>query len=231
MKAIYTIMTLGMVVAACLWERKAISTVTVENAALRAEQLEAEQLANENRALPGLDSTQAAALDASARSELLSLRNEVGRLRAQRAELEKLRAANQQLTEELKSGHFTPRRLADMDGSVPRDKWTFAGFATPEAAIQSLFAGLVTGDPEQLIPCMAPQAAVDLRKQLANDPEKVRKEFAEEFGKLGQASGFRITGSRNLGDNKLELKVQVAADGESMPLPLIRIGDEWKIGE
>src|SRR3954471_7474076 len=135
MKAIYTIMTFGIVVAASLWERKAISTVTVENSALRAEQLEAEQLADENRALPRPGSTQAAGLDASARSELLSLRNEVGRLRAQRAELEKLRAANQQLAEELKSGHFTPRRLADMDGSVPREKWTFAGFATPEAAI------------------------------------------------------------------------------------------------
>src|SRR4051812_10333551 len=231
MKAIYAILTLAMVVAAGLWERNSICTVTVENAALRAEQLEAEQLADENRALPGPGSAQAAALDASANSELLRLRNEVRQLRAQHAELEKLRAVNQQLAEELKSGHFTPRRLADMDGSVPREKWTFAGFATPEAAIQSFFAGLVTGDPEQLIPCMAPQAALDFRKQLAKDPEKVRKEFAEEFGKLGQASGFRITGSRNLGDNKVELKVQVAADGESMPLPLIRIGDEWKFGE
>jgi hypothetical protein len=231
MKAIYALVALIILVAACLWERKAICTVTVENAALRAVQLEAEQLADQNRALPSPEPTQAPAFDASAKSELLSLRNEVGPLRAQHADLEKLRAANQHLAEELKSGHFTPRRLADMDGTVTREKWTFAGFATPEAALQSFFAGLATGDPEQLILCMGPQAALDFRKQLANDPEKVRKDFAEEFGKLGQTSGFRITGSRNLGDNKIELNVQVAADGKSMPLPLIRIGEEWKIGE
>jgi len=229
MKVLCAILVLAIFGVLVAWERKAIATLSVENNALRAEKLEAEQLAGENRELP--NPRQSAGVDRGANVELLRLRNEVRQLRAQQAELEKLRAANQHLAEELKSGHFTPRRLTDMEGAVPREKWTFAGFTTPEAALQSFFAGMAAGDPEQLILCMAPQAALDFRKQLADDPEKVRKEFAEEFGKLSQASGFRITGTRNLGDNKIELKVQVAADGQSMPLPLIRIGEEWKIGE
>jgi hypothetical protein len=195
MKVLCAILALAIFGALFAWERKAIATLSIENNALRAEKLEAEQLAGENRELPDLRHGQSARVDRGANVELLRLRNEVRQLRAQHAELEKLRAANQHLAEELKSGHFTPRRLADMEGTVPREKWTFAGFATPEAALQSFFAGVAAGDPEQLILCMAPQAALDFRKQLANDPEKVRKEFAEEFGKLGQASGFRITSS------------------------------------
>jgi hypothetical protein len=231
MKTVVAILVLAICVALLAWERKVIASLSVESNTLRAEKLEAEQLANENRELPGLRENQQAGLEPGGNVELLRLRNEVRQLRAQHAESEKLRGANQRLTEELKSGHFTPRRLADMDGTVPREKWIFAGFATPEAAIQSFFAGVVTGDPEQLIRCMSPQAALDFRNEFENDPKKVREEIAKEFGKLGQASGFRITGSRNTGDNKIEILVQVAADGQSMPLPLSRINQEWKIGE
>ncbi len=104
---------------------------------MRADKLEAERLANENRDLPNLRASQPATVERGGDVELLRLRNEVRQLRAQQSETAKLRAANQRAAEELKSGRFTPRRLADMEGAVPREKWSFAGFATPEATVQN----------------------------------------------------------------------------------------------
>jgi len=231
MKTISVVMVLVILGALLAWERKNINAMAAENQALQTEKIEAERLAEENRQLASVRDAPPASADAGAHTELLRLRNEVRQLRAQQTELEKLRAANQRIAEELKSGNFSPRRLAEVEGSVPREKWTFAGFATPEATIQTFFAGLTTGDPEQIIACMAPQAAEGFRKQLAQDPVNTRKQFMEEFQKLGQSSAFRITDTRNTAPDKMEVKVQVAADGQSMPLPLVRVNQEWKLGD
>src|SRR6266516_80102 len=228
MKAIFAILVLAILGAAFAWERKAIVTLRAQNESMRADKLEAERLANENRDLPNLRAGQPATVERGGNAELLRLRNEVGPLRAQQPEIEKLRAANQRAAEEIKSGKFTPRRLADMEGAVPREKWSFAGFATPEATVQSFFVGIATGDPEQIMRCMTLEDAEGLRKQMAKDPEGMRKEFEEQFGKLGKVSGFRITGTRRKGDDKVEVLVQVVADGQSMPLRLRRVDSEWK---
>ena len=231
MKTIAAILVLAILGAVFAWERKASATLRAQNNSMRTDKLEADRLASENRDLPSLRAAQPAAVERGGNAELLRLRNEVGQLRAQQPEIERLRAANQRAAEDLASGKFTPRRLADMEGAVPREKWSFAGFATPEATVQNFFAALATGDPEQIMRCMAPEAAEGFRKQMAKDPEGMRKEFDEEFGKLGKVSGFRITGTRSKGVDKMEVLVQVVADGQSMPLPLRRVENEWKLGD
>ena len=224
----FALLLLGTMFA---WERKSITALAAENQALRAEQLEAERLAEENQRLSALRENHQALAAPGGNNELLRLRNEVRQLRAQHAELEKLRASNQRITDEIKSGQFVARRLTDVEGSVPREKWAFAGFATPEATVQSFFAGLSSGDLEQILACMSPADAERFRQQLANDPENTRKEFAQQFQKVAQTSAFRITGTRSTAPDKMEVMVQVAADGQSMPLPLIRVNQEWKLGD
>ena len=231
MKTIFAILVLAILGAAFAWERKAIVTLRAQNESMRADKLEAERLANENRDLPKLRAGQPATVEQGGNAELLRLRNEVRQLRAQQQEMVKLRAANQRAAEELKSGKFTPRRLVDMEGAVPREKWSFAGFATPEATVENFFAAIATADPEQIMRCMTPEGAEGLRQQMAKDPEGMRKEFEEQFGKLGKVSGFRITGTRRKGDDKMEVLVQVVADGQSMPLQLRRVDNEWKFGD
>ena len=230
MKTLFAIAVIGLLAAIFLWERNAMVGLRVQNESLRAESVEATQLADENRELEGLRAAGGPA-KRSDRAELLRLRNEVRRLRAQQQEVEKLRAANQRVAEELKSGKFTPRRLADMEGAVPREKWTFAGFATPEATVQSFFAAITSGDPEQIMRCMPSDEAEQMRQQFARNPEAFRKNYMGEFNKFGNISAFRITGTRSIDDDQMEVLVQAVADGESMPLPLQRVGSEWKLGQ
>jgi hypothetical protein len=201
-----------------------------QNESLRAENLDAGQPAAENRELPGLRAA-AGPANQSDRTELLRLRNEVRRLRAQQQEAEKLRAANQRAAEEIKNGKFNPRRLADIEGAVPREKWTFAGFATPEATVQSFFVAITSGDIEQVMRCMPVQDADNIRQQMAQDPASFRKDFFGGLDKFGKLTAFRITGTRSTEDDRMEVLVQVVADGESMPLPLHRVGNEWKLGK
>ena len=112
---------LGLMAVAFFWERSAMVGLRAQNESLRAENAEAGQLAGENRELEGLRAA-AGTTKRTDRTELLRLRNEVRRLRVQQQEVEKLREANQRVAEEIKAGKFTPRRLADMEGAVPREE-------------------------------------------------------------------------------------------------------------
>jgi hypothetical protein len=233
MKGLVAIVLLAVLVAGYVWERGAIGRLRAENDSLLADKLEADRLTAENRELLKLRGAVVAPVETVSSTELLRLRNEVRQLRTQQEEAERLRAANQRAAEEITTGKFAPRRMADIEGAVPREKWVFAGFATPEAAVQSFFAALASGDLEQVVRCASPDGAEHLRREMADDPEKFRKEFDEGLGKIGKLSGFRIIGSHPKGndDGRIEVLVQVVADGKPMPLPLRRVGNEWKLDD
>ncbi len=231
MKPLLLLALIAVLAGAFLWERGASQQLRADNASLRADQEEADRLAADNAELTTLRASPVEPLSAADRSELLRLRNEVRRLRDQRGELDKLRTANQRAAEELKAGKFTPRRLVDEPGAVPRDKWVPAGFATPEAAVQSFFAAVVSGDPNQFLACGTPKFAEMMKKEMAKDPDKFRQEFQLELGKLAAASAFRIVEMRSKDDGTMEAKIQFTINGEAMPLPLRQIGNEWKMGD
>ena len=228
MKILLALILVGLLAAGWFWERSASDKLRMENEALRPEALEAGQLADENRDLPALRAA-AAPAQRGDRTELLRLRNEVRRLRAQQQEVEKLRAANQRVAEEIKSGKFAPRRLADMEGAVPREKWTFAGFATPEATAQSFFAGLASGEIEQFVNCLTPGLAAKMRAEMVNDPARKQEEFKKGIAQMANLSAFRIVHQKPRSPDRVLLEIQMTVDGERMPMPLQRVGNEWKI--
>ena len=229
MKPLFTIILLGLLAGSALWERAESRRLRTENETLMAGKAEAEQLAAENRDLPSLRAAEPVQTDRSANAELLRLRNQVRQLRAQQQDAEKLRAANQRVAEEIKSGKFTPRRLADMEGAVPRDKWTFAGFATPEATVQSFFAGAASGEIEQFINCMTAEHAAKFRDEMVRDPARTQEEFKEGLGKMASLSAFRIAQQKAISPDIMMIEIQMTVDGERMPMPLRKVGGEWKI--
>ncbi|MEY2407575.1 MAG: hypothetical protein QOF48_245 [Verrucomicrobiota bacterium] len=232
MKGFFILILLGALGVAFFWERAESARLRAANETLLLENQEAGRLAAENAELSKLRTT-APVIERSDTTELLRLRNQAGQLRGQQLEAEKLRAANQRLADEIQSGKFKPRRLADVEGSIPREKWAFAGFATPEATVQSFLTAIASGDPQQLMGCMSPKDAESMRQELERDPDVFRKRFDQEFGKLNKLSAFRIAGTRPKGPNpdRIEVLVQFVADGEPTPLPLRRVGNEWKLGD
>src|SRR5262245_41096262 len=106
MKTLLAIALLGLLAVAFYWERNVTAGLRAQNESLRAESAEAAQLADASRELEGLRAA-AGKTGRVDRAELLRLRNDVRKLRAQQQEAEKLRAANQRVADELKSGKFT----------------------------------------------------------------------------------------------------------------------------
>jgi hypothetical protein len=233
MKAIFGIALLAALVTVVAWERSSIGRLRAANESLRAQKIEAERLEAENRDLPkfrGDAGTDPLAVEAGPVTELLRLRAEVSRLRGQPQEAARLRAENERIATEIKSGKFAPKRLADMEGFIRREKCTNAGFATPEAAAQSYFIALVSGDVEQFVRCLTPEDAEQMRRQIEENPERFGNEFQKGMAQIfGKAAGLRIAGRRDVSDETITLELQFAAEGGVMPVPLRRIGNEWKL--
>lgn len=228
--SIFAVSLATIIAAMVVLENNTLSKLRLQNESLHAEKEEIDRLIAENRDLPKLRTATAAfePMSRSETSELLRLRNEVGPLRAQKQEVEKLRSENQHLVADLKSGKITPRKLAQMEGFVAREGWTHTGFATPEATIQSYLWAMSTANVDQLLQCLTPEGASQMER-IQRNPERFQKQLMTDDNPFREVVGFRIAERKTLAENRVLLGVQVAADGEVLPLTLRRIGNEWKL--
>ena len=107
--------------------------------------------------------------------ELLRLRGEVGVLRQQGKEIEALRQENRQARAALESSLKTrnagaPRAAANAD-YWPRDSWAFAGYASPEASLQTSVWAANTGDVKALLGGMTGEFQEKVQKDLEGKSE------------------------------------------------------------
>ena len=114
-----------------------------DNRALRQQLGQLAGLVAENERLSNLvaQASHSPSLPNDQLKELLRLRGEVGVLRQQSKELETLREENRQARTALESSP-KPQSTSPAGGAAtadywPRDSWTFAGYASPDAALQS----------------------------------------------------------------------------------------------
>ena len=217
---------LAGVVAALVWQRNALARLRQQNVSFRAQMEEADRLATENRDLPKLRVLATSQSGTpTERAELLRLRNEVRQLRARKQEVDKLRTANQRLTAEIKSGNIAPRKLSEMEGYVAKETWANAGFATPEATVQTFLWSISAANFDRFVQCMSPNDARHFQRQA----EQYRKEIFGEENPFRKMNGFRIAERTTMDENNVQLGVQAAAGGQVFQLHLRRFGQEWKI--
>src|SRR5207247_2659168 len=123
----------------------AISQLRLENRALREEIQAMAQAAKRDTA-----NTQAAQNEElgglrAAAQEVRKLRNEVSQLRAQRSELEPLRDENQRLKTAPIRSVSSAVQITQQPEYFARENWIFAGYATPEATLQSFLWAMREG--------------------------------------------------------------------------------------
>jgi hypothetical protein len=194
-----------------LRQQTAIPTIVASDAAPATEEIEALQTAN---------------------SELPKLRNEVRRLREERREFEKLRMENERLAAALKAGPKTNTPpLSEAEGFVLKEKWTRAGFATPEATLQTFFWAVANKDLSAMAECMTGEARKSMEQELQRSIADSGKGFEEQFEPLSKMQGFRIAEKKQLSDDKVELSIQAAAGGRAMPMRLQLVNGEWKFDD
>jgi hypothetical protein len=225
------ILAVGVIAAAVTtaWVQKSsITQLRQQNAELRQQA----DLSSDNRAAAPVpaDNEEIQNLTEATR-DLPKLRNEVRQLRQQKPELERLRNENVRLAAQISSGTNRPK-LAQMEGYVAKEKWAQAGFATPEATVQSFFWAIANQDVSYMVQCMAPKMRAQYDRQFAGKSlEEQQKELAEGMAALGGMGGYRVAETEKISENKVVIGIEAAAGGHVMKMPMERIGNEWKLNE
>ena len=229
MTKIIAVGLLAAAVGAAWVQRNSIAALREKNIELR-QQTGAENAVRENRgAPPRVDDQEIQSLTEATR-EVPKLRNEVRQLRQQKPEVDRLRAENVQLAAALKTApKTTARRMSEAEGFVLREKWTHAGFATPEATVQTFFWALANKDLRAWAQCMTGKDAQKMEQELRESAEGGAKRMETKFAEAANIQGFRISQRKEIAEDKVELGLQAATGGHVMLMQFQLVDGEWKL--
>jgi len=221
---------------AVLWaQRSRLAALGQESERLRAELAEAQRLIGVNQTAQNGQQHEELERLRSEAQEIHKLRNEVSQLRAGAKETERLRTENLQLRAANRPpqaapriGEAVPPAAASQAGYHPKESWTFAGYTTPEAALQSLVWAMREGDTKTLLASLAPE-------ELARQAKKWEGKSEAEIGAdakhdTDKINSIRILESKTLTDDEVVLHVYVAGGDDTVQkISMKRFGGEWKL--
>lgn len=161
--------------------------------------------------------------------ELENLREEVRHLRTRTNDLQSMRVELRRLRAQLSAARssMTSNAPPDVPASdiYPRDSWKFAGFDTPENAVESVTWAISQGDEDSYFESLSPDLQDVMESQLIDGS------FADVGPlELKDATGFRIVDRETVSDNEQIITIYVDGQPEETSLPLIKTRDGWKIG-
>ena len=115
-----------------------------------------------------------------------------------------------------------------------KNQFAYAGYATPEAALESMLWAYLNGDYDMVMSSVGPKDQTDLKKRFGGNPKRFKSEMRRESA---QFKGAQILARKNLSADKVELKFQIVTPGGSggrvttncMIQPLVKTGNEWKL--
>ena len=221
---------LGTVVAAgigttLVLERQAQAKLREDSRALEQQVQQLTRLSEANQGLSNLlaqGRTNDSPLD-----ELDRLRNEVGQLRPQKRSLDQARAENRQLRS-ARAGE-SPRALTPAERwpnpllVLPKASWTFAGYATPESAIQSMLWADASGDAQAMLDSFVPEVRAEAKTK--QDQERMA---AIIKGNVGRWTGLRILEKQIPADDMVAFIVHAEGADTVFKMKFKHIGAEWK---
>ena len=220
----------GLVLVAALltagWQRIAISRTRAANETLRQQSVAA---ASAVVTEPSQASSHEIAALQEANRDLPKLRNEVRRLRDEKREFERLQTENERLAATLKARpKATAPRMSEAEGFVLREKWTHAGFATPEATVQTFFWALANKDVRAWAHCMSGKDAEKMVQQMQESTDGGATRMERKFAEVAEVQGFRVAEKKQVAEDKVELGLQAAAGGHVMSMRLQLVDGEWR---
>lgn len=168
----------------------------------------------------------------TANRDLPKLRNEVRKLREEKREFEKLQGENERLAATLKAApKTTAPPLSEAEGFVLKQTWSKAGFATPEATVQTFFWAIANKDIASMAECSTGKARKSMEQAIQQSMADGGRSFEEQFAPLAKMQGFRVAEKKQIAEDKIELGIQAAAGGRVMPMRLQLDNGEWKLAD
>ncbi|WP_040550424.1 sigma-70 family RNA polymerase sigma factor [Pedosphaera parvula] len=172
------------------------------------------------------------------KGELLRLRSEVGMLRKQASEL----ANFKEETLRLRAVSSNPQNKQVIQAqpagqtNFPKESWAFAGYATPEAALQSWVWAMSKGDKQAMLGSLVPEARKEWEKIFGQTSDS---EFAADVAKgFKNIVGYKIVELQASSDSEVELRMEMSTTneqnnkdkmGKAEKMTLQKVENEWKL--
>ncbi|HWD92102.1 MAG TPA: hypothetical protein VG938_07105 [Verrucomicrobiae bacterium] len=155
------------------------------------------------------------------RDEVQSLRRRTNDIVTLQGELRRVRAELSR-TRDMMASNGPPDVPAE--DIYPRDSWTFAGFDTPEDAVESATWAISEGDQDTYLAALAPELREEMQAELGDG----------SFGEAGpmemsDATGYRIVDRDTVSDNERIITVYMDGDRNIVSLTLTNTGDGWRV--
>jgi RNA polymerase sigma factor (sigma-70 family) len=165
--------------------------------------------------------------------ELLRLRGEVAGLRADASQAEKKRQEiNRLRSARGETAKARPQEEAVPRDSFPRETWAFAGYASPESAVQSFAWAALQGDMNTFLNSLSPEKQMEEREKWQKDTRnetQIRDGLVKEFGRT---KAIHIDERRTLSDSEILLSLSIErekGDFERVNMKVQRIDNQWKL--
>jgi hypothetical protein len=202
-------------------EHRATAGLRVDNRALHHQAEQLTGVSEENQRFSNLLARASCpALTEAQMRELLRLRGGVGVLRQRTNELARMHAENSRLHSGTNLPASDPSQ--PVPDYLPRASWAFAGYADPDAALQSCLWTWSRGDPKTVMASITPAH----RAQWGfKSDEEIAKQIARN---LSHARGFRILERQDVSASECRLTVSDAEVRQKVGFCYKRIGSEWK---
>jgi RNA polymerase sigma factor (sigma-70 family) len=108
---------------------------------------------------------------------------------------------------------------------VPTYAPTFAGYATPEAAIQSQFWAMKNGDIKAFLVGLTPEKAKAIEAKFADMPAS---QIAQNMSEESKTTEIEILNQEPLSDHEIVVTVKTDGSNRVQKMLLKKIQDEWK---
>jgi len=212
-------------IAVVAMKQSAIATLRAEHQTLLNDSQQAQQLAKENAGISSLqpDAAEAEKLRVE-NQDLPRLRNEVGQLRKQTADLDKLRADHERLLAKVNTGQSSQSTAPALPADyISRDALRDVGLSSPENTMQTFFWAMSTGNMKRLMQCSAndqnqPRSDAELEAQ--------GQDLAKQFTAF---PGYRVAEKTNLAPDEVQLGIQASPGGVVAPIKFKFDGGQWKL--
>lgn len=156
-------------------------------------------------------------------SELLRLRNEVGQLREQSNELARLRVA---LATGQKVQRGKPESAATRLEAIPKEAWTNVGYATPEAAFQTICFAMSSGDVQAYMNSLSPEQQTNMMRAFQGKSEA--EIAAGQRAEMEPVNDFQIVGEIEVGQDQVQMLVHTAGEDLNTIFIMTNVNSSWK---
>src|SRR5262249_48274552 len=110
----------------------------------------------------------------------------------------------------------------------PRENWTFAGYATPEAALVTAVWAMKEGKPQKYLDSLSPEEQARMAKAWANKSED--EIAAKHQQDVSQITNVRLMNRKEISPDEVQFTVLIEGPNRMETVSMKRFGADWKFG-